>query len=1519
MVEMRSGKLLKSHITERYTEAALRGLCFDLPEPAVKWDDLVGTDLSGKVMSLLTRVENTGRSHELLCALARYNTKGFLDDGLHELLYSEGVQLVKDGLNALSKRRVDILPYHKEAWEHAYQVFTILRDIHPDYLQGLLGTDPDTQSAGDLERQANDLLQSGKWENAVALLEKFAVFLPEDDRVYQLLSDIREVTQLCGRISRSAAEGKWGEAKAEYDRLVKLVEKYPGCPELEHLHEKFKEPDSLLRSAVAAVGEEQWSQAEKLKGRLLPRYETYPGVSDFVARLDRPRTWLANAQKWVDARAWERVEDELAALLPEDRTYPGVLELQRKIEEGETLYRRACQHMESQQWEAASQALAELESSLPGFRHADVDPSTIQKGLEWAAQAKEQMRSKEWAAAEHSIEQAIACLPQHEGAQQLLGQLQRYKKLYESANQSFSEHRYDEAWEAYCALAQDAPGYQDGQKKLDLLEKWRALYADGLSHVAAREWAEASHSLAKLAQQQPDYRDVGSLLTHVQHVMAVQSALQSPLVNDPLLSWEQGGCPYASLQTHDAHMTSAASMKQIQDALYALQAEGTLPPETRAAWDELRSTDRRLFVDAYLYRVPQADKVVEFIEAAVAQDRQFPSADKLASAFAEAAPVVLLLVGQRDEAVEKWRARQRERPRSGAWAHALAVCCLANACQAERVHRVDAALAEWRKALAQFALAVNDRNYWREWGRERSETYGRPVLPSLTEELGQKIESDLLRRLLQRAGHYAQQGHGDLAARYRQLEIDFKAELSAVQLLKGRGGLSLATGRQAWFGPLFLDWEPDFAQDLAHYCAELSQQPGDVVSSLLEGKPAESTIRRLRCYFSSLKYAAVLLEIVPPNPTGALEQLTHANCGKCPKTCKDKACTLHHASTSLARLCCPSCSNFNPRNPAYVRLPEPGQALRQDACYLAVQAHLRLAAARMEGDEKTPLESITSEWQLALELARDWGGESDVREDMRQTLLMGTSRLVGHWLTQHDDTCYIDRAIALLDYAYQSLGQDKAIVAKLAELLTDRGIYQANRDKHREAKADLERAYTLMRSPTDRTRDNYATALILVAQDTARHDRPGARQLLDQAARLIHEGQQLRPDYAEYARTEQLLEMARRDIEGQPVIPPAEDLLQELTQLLGPADKQKDTMEALVTQGITLRQRGDLPAALEILERAWQQAPHRIDVQEELVATLAQRVEQLEAEGAYGQGTDLIATWRERLADTPKMILRLNFAKWSPRLKRDLEQIGFFYHMGPQEFMLPFDADILGTVMVRLTAEEELLKLVAPLPLPSLDDEAVLSNLLQVTGDLGFYKVCSFETASLALAACVPLPGLPVNRLELLARALSRYADISPVSLSQIGALRDHVGRVREINQMDALRLNLPSQDLRPVQTFAKARGWRWGQAENGANLFGPPGTSGEQALPWRVKADFDAISLEADLGYLRAGGNQLGLLQRLLRLNGVLGLGKLALSSEAHLQLAVNLPIVDQMTFDMAVQVLEANSERLRRDLTQS
>ncbi len=1485
-------------------EDSLKDLCGKV---GVEWENLGGNSVAPKnrIDGLLDEIKLSRTYHMLLCEMT-YRREVFLEARLHIHLYQEGIKLIEKWMEFYWQPPEEHLVDPEKSSAGAHLVFQTLQKVQKAYLQ--------TNFSEYLKTTASTLQAQGEWQEAADLLEEFGNDLSDSAPISGLIRDIRRVQDDCRDIRIAIDEKKWGTAQSIFEKLESDV---PSCltyPEFGKIRTELEIPRNLLVDANKALVQTRWEEAIR-KNDLLSEYKTYPSVQDLIEKLERPRQWLIKAQELVNAKDWQEVKKALAGLQPEYETYPGVPAIKELINHGEALYQQALGEMSNQpqQWEVATKTLIELEYALPGFLDTAKLLAAIKEALALIDKAKQQQQNQKWQAAQKSLAQAIELLPQHSEARHLLDQSNHFAELYKQASGLFDEAKYDEALAAYRELSKDALDYEDCREKIKILDGWEKLFADVLGYITAKEWGEAENQLQELNLQCPrGYRNTPGLLVDVQRVIAIRAALQSPLVEDNHLVWEQGDSPYAVLQANV--VTPATSMIEMEK-LYSSQPKRAMPAQVQSAWDQLCSTEQRLFVDAYLYRVPQAGAMFAFIETAMARDQQFPPADQLASEFAEAAPVALLHMGQREPAVEKWRARQREQPRSGAPAHALALYCLANACQAEIRQDFAAAISEWRRALAQFALALNDRNYWREWGRERGETYARAVLPNLVEELRQKIDADLSQRLSRRAEKFVDERRDDLAAYYRQLALDFKIEMEAMQFLKTQGGLSLESGRKVWFGPLLLDWEPALGSALARYCADLFKE--DAAASLSEGKPIESPARRLRLYFSSLKYAAAWLDETSFRPENALEQLLHADCGECPKkACADPTCTRHQAPAASVRLCCPTCPNFNQRNPAYAQLPNSSQVLRLDALCLAVQACLKLAALRIDQDEENDsLQIVLASWRKAWELAQKCGWEAETRQEIRAAALAGAAKM--------KDASRPNRAIALLDYLYQQEAfQDGAVTAKLAEYLTDRGLDHANQENYRDALKDMERAYGLTRPVTDQARDNYAAVLIWVANDAIMDDRDEAQRLLDQADQLIQEGMRLRPDYAEYAATQQLLEFVRQRMEGQSELPSGGDALLELKTLLGSMDTEKDNVTVLIAQASDSRNAGKLAEALKVIENAWLLQPQRSDAQEELLMTLAQRMEQLETDHDLAQSEQLYVLWRERLSDHPKAAQRLNFSRWSPRLKRDLEQIGLIVHSSAQEFILPFEADNLGTVMVRLAVEEALLRVTALLPFPSLDDEAVLSNLLQITGDVMFYKACSFETGGLALAAYVPLLNLSTEYLELLVRSLPRYVDMAPAVPGQMGILRDHMRNAREVNQEKARDANLPLPDLGSVRTLVEKRGWRWEQANDTVAAFGPPGAGkedGKLPSPWRVEVHPEGFEFSTDLGYLRVRGEPIDLYQRLLRLNADLGLGKLTLTGEARLQLAVELPLLNQAAFEMATQALAANAEPLRRDLAQS
>jgi hypothetical protein len=72
------------------------------------------------------------------------------------------------------------------------------------------------------------------------------------------------------------------------------------------------------------------------------------------------------------------------------------------------------------------------------------------------------------------------------------------------------------------------------------------------------------------------------------------------LIEDPA-GGPTGAVPYAVLAA--AGVTPWTGQGEMQDVSFELQARGLMSPQTQQAWNDLRSTRRRLLFDLFLYDV----------------------------------------------------------------------------------------------------------------------------------------------------------------------------------------------------------------------------------------------------------------------------------------------------------------------------------------------------------------------------------------------------------------------------------------------------------------------------------------------------------------------------------------------------------------------------------------------------------------------------------------------------------------------------------------------------------------------------------------------------------------------------------------------------------------------------------------------------------------------------------------------------------------------------------------------------
>lgn len=71
------------------------------------------------------------------------------------------------------------------------------------------------------------------------------------------------------------------------------------------------------------------------------------------------------------------------------------------------------------------------------------------------------------------------------------------------------------------------------------------------------------------------------------------------MLKDPLMIWASGSFPYDELSAGE--ITPESSMDQVQDAPFALIEQGQWNTEKRRAWEQLRTVEKRLWIDFLLY------------------------------------------------------------------------------------------------------------------------------------------------------------------------------------------------------------------------------------------------------------------------------------------------------------------------------------------------------------------------------------------------------------------------------------------------------------------------------------------------------------------------------------------------------------------------------------------------------------------------------------------------------------------------------------------------------------------------------------------------------------------------------------------------------------------------------------------------------------------------------------------------------------------------------------------------------
>jgi hypothetical protein len=624
----------------------------------------------------------------------------------------------------------------------------------------------------------------------------------------------------------------------------------------------------------------------------------------------------------------------------------------------------------------------------------------------------------------------------------------------------------------------------------------RAGYMEGRYLEERADWTEALVVYESVAENLTEAHQAASRMTKLRDNLPWMDGLpRRGLAADPA----DHASPYHLLR--GAGITPTSTAEHVKDASFVLMAGGLWTPEVRIAWDRLRCVADRLEVDALLYRLADgpglaraqrrlASDAPDSPEGLVACLRRLVDRD---------APLLSLLHGQREAAIEEWEQRLGGNLADVGAVHALALAWTWHAVELASADRHEAVAQAWERAIAYWGRVLSDDAYWVSWRSERASCYEFAISAADLSRARRGLVERLFERLTALADRCRADGQAEHAQRYRRLRLTLAVELVAARALADAGGLPGDAGSMRFAcGPLFARLYPELRGPLGHLVARLDAQDA--------AEPALSASPLLRCTFSELGEAIVLLE--QNRPDRALEALGdryHDKIVDLPADCG------HELAGNAVD--CAECVEFQEHNPAHAGLRHRRTRVLQDAVDLRIRALLALAqAALMEG--RPGVDTALARWQEAIEVAANIGTSVRIKQAIVPVVLGRADVLKEeHWGDRRTGE-RLTEAIHLVAAARALVGNvdEGQLTAQEAELLTLRGIwygfwcYKYEEPSYQRGTDDLRHALTLNPDSLD-TRDNLTHGLVNWAC-SLRHQSSAGRQLrlLGDAFTIVHVG-----------------------------------------------------------------------------------------------------------------------------------------------------------------------------------------------------------------------------------------------------------------------------------------------------------------------------------------------------------------------------------------------------------------------------
>ncbi len=305
----------------------------------------------------------------------------------------------------------------------------------------------------------------------------------------------------------------------------------------------------------------------------------------------------------------------------------------------------------------------------------------------------------------------------------------------------------------------------------------------------------------------------------------------------------------------------------------------------------------------------------------------------------------------------------------------------------------------WTKVIANWAIVLDNDDYWQTWAAEQGQIYDTPINPQTASAARERLWQLLLAELT----HFDEQA-GRKLPYHDYLSIRMQLETTALRLLKQFATTSATDSPVVLLvGPLLLK-QLGQEQSLGQFIAIQTQQHGvsdnflPMLHSLLgelkeEELSSSEQLGQLMLCYSQL--GGALIYVQQQQSAAVVEFLRHVQCDACsPLSARNSS----PGGKQAIEICHADCAQFTHNNPAYGQLPDAWNRLWADTIKLAIEVCI-LAARDLLREDEPEYTEIRSLWDNTLNLAWYQELKHQIRQRITDSVLIqvATMEKAGHW------------------------------------------------------------------------------------------------------------------------------------------------------------------------------------------------------------------------------------------------------------------------------------------------------------------------------------------------------------------------------------------------------------------------------------------------------------------------------------------------------------------------------------------